>query len=61
MVFVDEAKLKDALEEYSKYKGKLSLTDTVSAEVMKKYKVIEIFSHDSDFDTVKNVRRRVSF
>lgn len=60
VVFVDESIMKEALTMYPKYGGRLSLTDTVSVEVMRRYGVKEIFSHDSDFDIVKNIKRRVS-
>lgn len=52
--------MKEALTAYPKYGGKLSLTDTVSVEVMRKYGVKEIFSHDSDFDVVKDIKKRGS-
>lgn len=60
VVYVDEGILKESLAMYPRYGGKLSLTDTVSVEVMRRYRVKEIYSHDSDFDLVKNVRRRDS-
>lgn len=56
-VFVDEGIMKEALAAYPKYAGKLSFTDVVSTIVMKRYAVSGIFSHDSDFDGVKGIRR----
>lgn len=59
-VFVDESILKDALATYPMYGGRLSLTDVVSTVVMRRFGVRDIFSHDSDFDTVKGIRRLTS-
>ncbi len=59
-IFVDEGILRDALAIYPSYSGRLSLTNVVSTVVMGRYSVKEIFSHDSDFDAVKDVRRRTS-
>ena len=59
-VFVDEGLMKDALLAYPRYAGKLSFTDVVSTIVMKGYAVSDIFSHDSDFDAVKGIRRITS-
>jgi predicted nucleic acid-binding protein len=55
-VFVDDSILGAALSVYPAYNGKLSLTDVVTTVVMKKYGVNDIFSHDSDFDSVKGIR-----
>lgn len=57
VVYVDEVLLKEALKLYPLYRGKLSLTDVVSAVTMGKYGIKEIFSHDQDFNLVKGVRR----
>ena len=59
-VFVDDSILRAALSVYPAYKGKLSLTDVVTTVVMKKYGVSGVFSHDTDFDRVKGVRRLTS-
>jgi len=56
-VFIDESMLNESLGVYAKYNGRLSLTDVVSTVVMKRYSVKEIFSHDSDFDVVSEIRR----
>ena len=60
-VFVDEGILRNALSAYPTYNGKLSLTDVVTTVVMKRYGVTDIFSHDTDFDGVRGVRRLTSF
>jgi predicted nucleic acid-binding protein len=57
-VFVDESMLKESIAAYARYGGKLSLTDVVSAVVMKRYSVKDIFSHDSNFDLVSGIRRK---
>jgi predicted nucleic acid-binding protein len=59
-VFADESILKESIAAYAKYGGKLSLTDVLSAVVMKRYSVKHIFSHDSDFDIVSGIRRLTS-
>lgn len=59
-VFVDDGILKGALSAYPTYNGQLSLTDVVTTVVMKRYGVNNVFSHDSDFDKVKGVRRLAS-
>jgi len=59
-VFVDDSTLRAALSVYPAYNGKLSLTDVVTTVVMKKYGVHDVFSHDSDFDRVKGIRRLTS-
>jgi len=56
-VFVDESILKESISAYTKYSGRLSLTDVVSTIVMKRYSVKDVFSHDSDFDLVSGIRR----
>jgi len=60
MVYVDESLLKSALKLYPQYEGELSLTDIVSLMVMQKYRISEIFSHDTDFDKVKGLSRKDS-
>jgi len=59
-VFVDDSILRAALSVYPAFNGKLSLTDVVTTVVMKKYRVSDIFSHDTDFDRVKGARRLTS-
>lgn len=59
-VYIDEPLLKESLELYPKFHGRLSLTDISSLVVMKMYGVKEIFSHDKDFDGIKGVKRRES-
>lgn len=49
-VFVDEIILTESLKRYPDYKGRLSLTDVCSVVIMQRYRLKEIFSHDSDFD-----------
>ncbi len=61
VVYVDELFLKSALEHYPQYHGKLSLTDVISVVTMEKYRVNEVFSHDSDFDKVKGLSRKDSY
>lgn len=56
-VFVEEGILKEALSTYPMFGGRLSLTDVVSVVVMRRFGVKNIFSHDSDFDSVKDLRR----
>ncbi len=58
-LFVDESILKESLAAYARYAGKLSLTDVVSTIVMNRYSVKDIFSHDSDFDHVSGIRRKI--
>ncbi len=59
-LFVDDSILKEALTVYPMYNGRLSLTDVVTTVVMKRYCARDVFSHDSDFDEVKGVRRLTS-
>jgi len=59
-VFVEETTLKRALEQYPRYEGQLSLTDVVSLVVMEKYRVKEMFSHDSDFNGIEGITRKDS-
>ena len=60
VMFIDETLLREALEIYEQYKGDLSLTDSTSVLIMKKYHINEIYSHDSDFDRVDGIKRKVS-
>jgi len=60
VVFVEEAVLRAALKRYPEYLGELSLTDVVSVVAMEKYRVKEVFSHDTDFDKIRELSRRES-
>ena len=57
-VYIDEFLMKESLELYPSFKGKLGMTDVLSVIVMKKFGIKEIFSHDTDFESVPNVTRR---
>lgn len=57
VIFIDDFLLKDALEIYPRYDGKLSLTDAVSVHIMEKYGINRVFTHDGDFDKVKGIAR----
>ena len=59
VIYMDEALLKEALKIFGQYKGDLSLTDAASVLIMQKYNIKEIYSHDSDFDRVAGVIRKV--
>ena len=56
-VYIDDALMKESLELYPEFRGRLSLTDVSSVVVMRKYGVKQIFSHDGDFDGVKGLHR----
>jgi predicted nucleic acid-binding protein len=58
VIYMDELFLKESLQLYPSFKGKLGMTDTSSLVVMKRYAVKEIFSHDTDFDSISWVNRR---
>jgi predicted nucleic acid-binding protein len=55
-VFVEQEAFAEALSSFAKYE-QLSFTDAVTLEVMKRYRIKEIFSHDSDFDLNGIVRK----
>lgn len=57
-VYVDDSLMKESLELYPSFKGKLGMTDVSTVVVMTKYGIKEIFSHDGDFELVPNVTRR---
>ncbi len=59
-IFVEETVLKKAIELYPKHRGKLSLTDVASVVIMEKYRLKEIFSHDTDFDGIEGIARKSS-
>jgi len=50
--------MKESLELYPSFKGKLGITDVSSVVVMRKYGIKEIFSHDTDFESVPKITRR---
>jgi len=56
VVFVDKPLFEDSLASFRKYE-RLSFTDAVSLTVMKKLRIREIYSHDSDFDLNGIVRK----
>jgi uncharacterized protein len=56
IAYVDETLFKESLPNFRKYE-QLSFTDAVSLTVMKKYRIREIFSHDTDFDLRGLVRK----
>ncbi len=60
IIYIDETLLKEALEVFGQYKGDLSLTDSMSVHIMQKYHIKEIYSHDSDFDRVAGIKRKIS-
>lgn len=47
----------DAIYTYLQYDGTLSLTDSVTLEIMKIFNISEIISFDSDFDKVDGIIR----
>lgn len=47
----------NALKTFVRHGATLSLTDSVSVEIMKEKKIFEIASFDSDFDKVKGIAR----
>ncbi|MDZ4170611.1 MAG: PIN domain-containing protein [Methanobacteriaceae archaeon] len=46
-----------AIYTFLKYDGTLSLTDSVSVEIMKTFNISKIVSFDSDFDKVNGINR----
>ncbi len=57
-IFPQEQSLYDhAIYTYLQYDGTLSLTDSVTIEIMKKCNIQKIVSFDSDFDKVKGIQR----
>lgn len=57
VVYVDKDTSFSALETFLKYDGVLSFADSVSVELMKRFKVDSIVSFDSDFDKVDGIYR----
>ena len=57
VVYVDKDTSFSALETFLKYDGVLSFADSVSVELMKRFKVNSIVSFNSDFDKVDGIYR----
>ena len=57
IVFTDDPLLSGAMEILLKYDGYLSLSDSVSVEIMRTKKIKKILSFDSDFDRVTEIQR----
>ena len=57
IAYVDEVLLKEGMNIFLKYDGKLSVADSVSVAIMKKRKISKIASFDSDFDKVHGIKR----
>jgi len=57
IVFTDDSLLSKAMEILLRYDGTLSLSDSVSVEIMRTKKIKKILSFDSDFDRVTEIQR----
>lgn len=57
IVYVDEDLLKQSMEVYLKYDGRLSVADAVSVEIMRRRGIKKIISFDADFDKVPGISR----
>ncbi len=55
--YVDEGILREGMEMFLTYDGKLSLPDSVSVVMMRRKGISRILSFDSDFDRVDGVKR----
>ncbi len=55
--YVDEDTLRDGMDVFLRYDGRLSLADSVSVVVMRRKGISRIVSLDSDFDRVDGVKR----
>ncbi len=55
--YLDEKMMERSMDTFLKYDGTISLTDSSSFEIMKKYHVKKIISFDSDFDKVQEIVR----
>jgi predicted nucleic acid-binding protein len=55
--YVDEDVLREGMEVFLRYDGKLSLPDSVSVVIMRRKVISRIASFDSDFDRVDGVKR----
>jgi predicted nucleic acid-binding protein len=53
----DQSLFDDAIFTYLQFDGTLSLTDSVTLEIMKIHDIQDIASFDSDFDKVKGISR----
>ena len=56
-VYVNETIMNESLKLFPEHKGKLSLTDITSIVVMGRYDVTRIFSHDHDFNGLREIKR----
>ena len=55
--FVDRDILEGAMETFLQYDGTLSIADSTSIELMKKFGIKMIVSFDGDFDKVGGIKR----
>ena len=55
--YIDEDILREGMEVFLRYDGKLSLPDSVSVVIMRRKRLSGILSFDSDFDRVDGVKR----
>lgn len=55
--YVDEDVLREGMEVFLRFDGKLSVPDSVSVVLMRKKGISRIVSFDSDFDRVDGVKR----
>ena len=55
--YTDENLLRESMEAYIKYDGKLSVADSASIVIMKELGISKIISFDSDFDKVRGIKR----
>jgi predicted nucleic acid-binding protein len=57
IVFTDEHLLSGAMKILLRYDGSLSLSDSVSVEIMRTKKIKKILSFDADFDRITGIER----
>ncbi|MEE9223671.1 MAG: PIN domain-containing protein [Thermoplasmata archaeon] len=55
--YVDEDILREGMDVFLRYDGKLSIPDSVSVVLMRRMGISRIASFDSDFDRVDGIRR----
>lgn len=55
--YLDKEIMEKSMDTFLRYDGTLSLADSSSIEIMKKYGVKKIISFDSDFDKVQEIVR----
>lgn len=55
--YLDEEMMEKSMNTFLKYDGSMSLADSSSIEIMKKYEVKKIISFDSDFDKIQGIVR----